>query len=107
MVNVKVPESMVDQVAPGQKVRIDVDAFPGQTFDGVVAKAGPAARPSEPVRVRAASPKVYSTLIKVDQSFGNFRPGMTAGPRSWFPSAIGCWPYRPRPLKYDGKDHLP
>ena len=78
MVNVKVPESMVDRVAPGQKARIEVDAFPGQTLDGVVAKV--AGLPDRPVGPRgAASPKVYSTLIKVEQSFGNFRPGMTAG----------------------------
>jgi len=76
-VNIKVPESMVDRVTPGQKARIEVYAFPGQKLEGVVAKVA-----GLPDRIvfphNAASPKVYSTLIKVDQSYGNFRPGMTA-----------------------------
>ena len=41
LVNIKVPESMVDRVAPGQKARIEVDAFPGEILDGVVAKVAP------------------------------------------------------------------
>jgi RND family efflux transporter MFP subunit len=74
MVNAKVPESIVDRVAVGQKARIEVDAFPGQVLEGTVSKV--ASLPD--VRRQSGGPKVYSTLIRVDQTFDGRRPGMTA-----------------------------
>ena len=32
---------MVDRVKPGQKARIEVHAFPGETFTGVVTEVAP------------------------------------------------------------------
>ena len=106
MVNVKVHESMVDRVTPGQKARIGVDAFPGRTFDGVVAKV--AGLPDRVVsRMVRRSPKVYSTLVRVDQSFGNFRPGMTADAEILISERDHVLKVPIKAvLQYYGKDHL-
>jgi RNA polymerase sigma factor (sigma-70 family) len=74
VVNVKVPESMVDRVSVGQKARIEVDAFPGQALDGVVTKVARLPDTTRP----PSTHKVYSTLVRIDESFGGRRPGMTA-----------------------------
>ena len=106
MVHVKVPESMVDQVMPGQKARIEVDAFPGQKLDGVVVRV--AGLPDAPVGPRGtASPKVYSTLIRVDRSFESFRPGMTARAEILISERDQVLSVPTQAvLSYDGHEHL-
>jgi RND family efflux transporter MFP subunit len=74
-VNAKVAEAMVDQVQPGHKADVKIDAFPGRVFSGIVTSVAPRPDPPRgPNQVR----KVYTTKIKLDQSFAPLRPGMTA-----------------------------
>ena len=64
-VNAKVAEAMVDQVQPGHKADVKIDAFPGRAFSGIVTSVAPRPDPARgPNQVR----KVYTTKIKLDQS---------------------------------------
>ena len=105
MVNVKVREAIVDQIAPGQKAQIEVDAFPGQILSGVVTKI--AGLPDPPRLKQPGSVKLYSTLVKVDRSFGNFRPGMTADFEIMISERdhVITSPIK-AVLQYDGQDHV-
>ena len=67
-----VPESMVARVKPGAKARVWVDAFPDETYTGVVEQVAPV--PSQPIQGK----NVYSTKVKLDQSQKALRPGMSA-----------------------------
>ena len=64
LVDMKVPEAMVDQVKPGQQARIEVHAFPGGTFAGVVTEVSPLPDPIN--NFSQKSIKVYTTKIKIE-----------------------------------------
>ncbi|MDR3623323.1 MAG: efflux RND transporter periplasmic adaptor subunit [Paludisphaera borealis] len=66
-----VREAIVHQVAPGQTVRIKVDAFPDETFNGVVESVTPHPDPSSFFNV-------CSTNIAITKGAPGLRPGMTA-----------------------------
>ena len=72
---VKVPESMVDQVARGLRGRIKVDAFPQETLAGLVSEV--AALP-DTQQLFERTQKVYSTRVKIGNGPAGLRPGMTA-----------------------------
>lgn len=74
-VNAKVREATVDQILPGMKVKVRVDAFPDSMLTGEVASVAPLPDPSNLFR---SAIKVYTTLVKLDQSLPGLRPGMTA-----------------------------
>jgi RNA polymerase sigma factor (sigma-70 family) len=72
-VNVKAPESHVDQLKNGMKVIVRIDAFPDQAFDGTVIEIAPL-----PDAAIWNSTKVYTTRVKLNSDFAALRPGMTA-----------------------------
>jgi HlyD family secretion protein len=73
-VDTKVPEAMVDQLKLGQQARIEVHAFPNESFVGVVTEVAPRPDPINTLR----SVKVYTTKIKIETNSPNLRPGMNA-----------------------------
>ena len=68
----KVHEAMVDQIAPGMTARVEVDAFPDETFLGVVEAVAPL-----PDRT-TLDVKVYTTPVAITKGNSRFRPGMSA-----------------------------
>ena len=60
---------------PGQKARIEVDAYPGETFSGEVIDVAP--RP-DPASFVNSNIKVYTTKVRIDGIARQLRPGMTA-----------------------------
>jgi HlyD family secretion protein len=75
LVVAKVHEPRVDQVRPGQRVRVKVDAFSGEDLTGVVESVAPLPDPSSFFQ---NDEKVYSTRITLDRSPTGLRPGMSA-----------------------------
>jgi RNA polymerase sigma factor (sigma-70 family) len=79
LVRTRVPESQVDRLKPGQKARVEVDAFADRTFAGTVATVAP--RPDAPRGPRDASRgyrKFYTTMIQIEGAHADLRPGMSA-----------------------------
>jgi RNA polymerase sigma factor (sigma-70 family) len=72
-VNIKAPESHVDQLKNGMKVIIRVDAFPDQVFDGTVIEIAPL--PDAPI---SSDRKVYTTKVALNSDVAGLRPGMSA-----------------------------
>jgi HlyD family secretion protein len=70
-VNANIDEADIGQIQPGQPVRFQVDAFPGQTFTGVVAQV----RLNPVIEQNVVS---YVTVINVPNPEMRLRPGMTA-----------------------------
>jgi HlyD family secretion protein len=67
----KTDESDVGQIKPGQKVTFKVDAFPRDTFEGLVSQ----------VRMNATTVQnvvTYDTVVDFDNLDGKLFPGMTA-----------------------------
>jgi len=71
--NSHVGEPLVDRLKVGQKAVVQVDAFPDETFTGVVTSIAP--RPDPNRRTRSGY-KVYPTLIKLENGHKSLRPGM-------------------------------
>jgi HlyD family secretion protein len=76
LVNTKVREAMVDRLKPGQKARIEVHAFLGRTFEGVVTEVFPLPDPTNNFSQQLI--KVYTTKIKLEKNDIDLRPGMSA-----------------------------
>ena len=74
-VNLKVPESKVDFVAPGLRATVTVDAFPLSTLPGTVASVAPL---PDPFAMASWDSKVYTTKVRLDEGLPALRPGMTA-----------------------------
>jgi HlyD family secretion protein len=70
-VNANIDEADIGQIQPGQQVRFQVDAFPGQTFTGVVSQV----RLNPVIEQNVVS---YVTVISVPNPEMRLRPGMTA-----------------------------
>ncbi len=68
-------ERWVDQLKIGQKVRIKVDAFPAENFQGKVTMVAPLPNPEAYGGRRV---KVYETWVEIDNPIPALRPGMTA-----------------------------
>lgn len=77
-VKVKVHESVVKKVKPGQKAEIRVDAFPNELLTGTVESVATLADSSD--SWRRGGVKEYETIVKVDEvsTDGGIKPGMTA-----------------------------
>jgi RND family efflux transporter MFP subunit len=74
-VEIKIHETWVDKVQPGQQARITVAAFPDKTFTGKVLKKAPLADPEEWLNPDL---KVYSTDVSIDGTHEFLKTGMTA-----------------------------
>jgi HlyD family secretion protein len=75
MAEVKVHESSLDKVRPGLPVRVTVDALPGKSFVGVVAKIAPL--PDAQSAWMNPDLKVYNTEIHLDGNSEDLRTGMS------------------------------
>jgi RND family efflux transporter MFP subunit len=74
-VEIKIHETWVDKVQPGQQARITIAAFPDKTFTGKVLKKAPLADPEEWLNPDL---KVYSTDVSIDGAHDFIKTGMTA-----------------------------
>ena len=76
IVEIRVHESSVDKVRPGQSTTITVEAFPDTTFHGKVLNVAPLPDPQR----GWLSPdiKVYTTNVSIEGSHDSLRPGMSA-----------------------------
>ena len=74
-VEIKIHETWVDKVRPGQQAKITISAFPDKTFTGKVLKKAPLADPEEWLNPDL---KVYSTDVSIDGTHEFLKTGMTA-----------------------------
>ena len=74
-VEVKVHETWIDKIQPGQDAKITISAFPEEAFTGKVIKKAPLANPEE-----WSNPdlKVYSTDVRISGTYDFLKTGMTA-----------------------------
>ena len=71
-IDLPVDELDIAQVQPGQRVRIELDALPGQTFGGTVTNIAPLATRS------STGTTTYTVTVTLDPGSTGVRPGMTA-----------------------------
>jgi HlyD family secretion protein len=74
-VEIKIHETWVDKIQPGQQARITISAFPDKAFTGKVLKKAPLADPEEWLNPDL---KVYSTDVSIDGTHEFLKTGMTA-----------------------------
>jgi RND family efflux transporter MFP subunit len=74
-VEIKIHETWVDKVQPGQQAKITISAFPDKTFTGKVLKKAPLADPEEWLNPDL---KVYSTDVSIDGTHEFLKTGMSA-----------------------------
>ena len=74
-VNLKVPESKVDFVAPRLRATVTVDAFPLSTLPATVASVAPL---PDPTAMASWDSKFYTTKVRIEEGLPALRPGMTA-----------------------------
>ncbi len=74
-VNTAVHESVLDQVKPGLRAVIRVDAFTERTYNGTVKSV--AVLPDQGGWL-ASDTKVYKTIVTIDEEVTQLKPGMTA-----------------------------
>ncbi|WP_294764591.1 efflux RND transporter periplasmic adaptor subunit [uncultured Rhodoferax sp.] len=73
-VEAAIDESDVGRLQPGQKASFNVDAFPGQTFQGEIRQVRKAA-------TNVANVVTYVAIVRFANSDGKLLPGMTANVR--------------------------
>ncbi|APW61336.1 efflux RND transporter periplasmic adaptor subunit [Paludisphaera borealis] len=71
----RIHESIVDQLKPGQTARIRVDAFPNESFSGLVEAVAP--RPDARSSFGSGA-KSYTSNVTITKGLPDLRPGMTA-----------------------------
>ena len=76
IVEIRVHETSVDKVRPGQHATITVDAFPDKTFQGEVLKVAPLPDPQQ--GFLNPDVKVYTTKVSMEGSGDSVKPGMSA-----------------------------
>ena len=74
-VKTAVHESVLDQITPGIKATIRVDALPDRVYSGTVKSV--AVLPDQSNWL-SADTKVYSTIVTIDEEVEQLKPGMTA-----------------------------
>jgi HlyD family secretion protein len=74
-VEIKVHETWIGKVQPGQEAIISISAFPDQTFHGTVLKKAPLA---DPENWRNPDLKVYTTDVSIDGDNDEIKTGMSA-----------------------------
>lgn len=75
-----VPEDRYGQIALGQPVGVAVDSFPGETFNGKVARISDTAEftPRNVQTVEGRQSTVFAIDLALDPSSGRLKPGMPA-----------------------------
>ncbi len=68
-VELGVPDRLVAQIQPGQRIPVLVNTLEGRRFEGEVSEVGVAARESS---------RLFKVVLKVPNPGGELRPGMTA-----------------------------
>jgi len=74
-VRIKIHETWVDKIKPGQRAGIVIAAFPDKSFSGEVLKKAPLADPSQWLNPDL---KVYSTDVSIEGTYEFIKTGMTA-----------------------------
>ncbi len=74
-VQVSVHESVLDRVKVGQKATISIDAFAERRYEGTVQSV--AVLPEQNYYY-GSDTKVYKAIVKIDETVGQLKPGMTA-----------------------------
>ncbi|MEJ5198826.1 MAG: efflux RND transporter periplasmic adaptor subunit, partial [Anaerolineae bacterium] len=77
---VYVPEPQIGRVKPGQRVRVEVDAYPGRTFAGTVVRIADQAE-FTPKNVQTQEERVrtvFAVELRLEDEEGLLRPGMPA-----------------------------
>ncbi len=75
-VKVRIHESYIKKIKPGQQVRITADAFPDKLLEGEVSKVG--LLPDSQNRWMNPDLKVYLTTITINGTYDWLKPGMSA-----------------------------
>ncbi len=75
MAELRIPESSLEKVRPGLRVRIRVEAMPGEEFTGTVVSISP--MPDSQMSWMNPDLKVYPTIIHIDGDGSMMRTGMT------------------------------
>jgi HlyD family secretion protein len=70
-IRVLVDETDMGQIKPGQEASVQVEAYPGRTFPGVVEKM-------EPQAVNQQNVTMFPVIVRLDNSSGLLKPGMNA-----------------------------
>ncbi len=76
MVEIKIHESHVRQVKPGQPAFVTIDSMPDKQFNGVVKKIAPL--PDSNSKYYTPSLKVYAAEVLIDETLADFKPGVSA-----------------------------
>ncbi|MSR43014.1 MAG: efflux RND transporter periplasmic adaptor subunit [Pedosphaera sp.] len=76
MVEIKIHESHVRQVKPGQPAFVTIDSMPDKQFNGVVKKIAPL--PDSNSRYYSPTLKVYAAEVLIDEALADFKPGVSA-----------------------------
>lgn len=76
IVEVRVHETSVDKVRPGQSATIIAEPFPDQIFHGEVLSVAPLPDPQR--SYLSPDIKVYTTKVSIEESQTSLRPGMSA-----------------------------
>jgi HlyD family secretion protein len=74
-VEIKIHETWVDKIQPGQEAKITITAFPDKAFTGEVLKKAPLADPEEWLNPDL---KVYATEVSIEGTDDSIKTGMTA-----------------------------
>jgi HlyD family secretion protein len=75
-VDVKVPESAIEEIKPGQKARIQLDAFPELTLNGHVTQV--AMVPHSPAWFTDGEAKFYNVEVTISDAHNGLKPGLSA-----------------------------
>jgi len=73
-VEIKVHETWIDKIQPGQPAKITIAAFPDKTFTGKVLKKAPLASPDDFLNPDL---KVYTTDVSIEGTHDALKTGMT------------------------------
>jgi hypothetical protein len=74
-VEIKVHETWIGKIQPGQAARISISAFPDKTFNGIVLRKAPLA---DPQNWRSPDLKVYATDVAIEGNYDFIKTGMSA-----------------------------
>jgi multidrug efflux pump subunit AcrA (membrane-fusion protein) len=75
IVNVDIPEATRSKVSVGMRAEMRIKALPNLQLSGVVSKVADMA--TNLILNDQSSPKIYPTVIRLDQNDPGLRPGMT------------------------------
>ena len=75
IVNVDIPEATRSKISTGMHAEMRIKALPNLQLSGVVSKISDMA--TNLIQYDQSSPKIYPTVIRLDQTDSDLRPGMT------------------------------